>query len=37
MVLDRNGSYTTVWKPDQALWANAIGQAIAAARAEARR
>jgi hypothetical protein len=33
MVRDGNGAFTTVWKPDATIWANAIGQATVAARA----
>jgi hypothetical protein len=35
MVRDDNGAYTTIWKPDAATWANAIGQATVAARLKA--
>lgn len=28
LVRDPNGAYSTVWKPDLAIWANAIGQGV---------
>ena len=31
MVRDGNSAFSTIWKPDLAIWANAIGQAVVTA------
>ena len=36
MVRDFNGAFSTIWKPDLAIWANAIGQGVVAAQTAAR-
>ncbi len=33
MVRDSNGSYSTIWKPDLSIWANAIGEGVVNAQA----